>query len=454
MVEKTYRLIPFLFSLKRLMSGFLLASAFCLSASGAAALDIISDDETEIFLQKIVSPLFQAAGIRYDRNNIYIVNDPSLNAFVGDGNNLFIHTGTIINAGSADELSGVIAHETGHIQGGHIMRLKLKAQGLSEATLASTIAAGAAAILTGRADVAAAIALGSQTSALTNMTIYQTGEERSADEAAVNLLNKTGQSPSGILAFMKRISRQNTLNGIEESPYFRTHPVTRERIAFLENAVQNSPYQTNKKYDDEFIRVNAKLSAYLGTPKDTFQKYPPRDKSVPARYARAIAYFKMLQFNQALLLIDALIKEEPENPFFREVKAQIYLENGKLKAAQTEYKEALKRLPNSALLQASYAQAVLEGTPSAAEVQEVINILNKSLISKPSGFAWLLLSRAYGLKGDEAYANYAAAEHSLRIGAFDIAGQQTELALKMAGSNNQLKTKAQDLLTRLSEIKK
>ena len=159
MVEKNYRLKTFLinFNVKRLISGILLVSAFWLYAFEAFALNIISDDESEIFLQKIIQPLFKAAGVRYDSNNIYIVNDPSLNAFVGDGNNLFIHTGTIINAGSADELSGVIAHETGHIQGGHIMRMKLKAQGLSEATLASTIAAGAAALLTGRSDVAVAI---------------------------------------------------------------------------------------------------------------------------------------------------------------------------------------------------------------------------------------------------------------------------------------------------------
>lgn len=456
MVEKNYRLKTFLinFNVKRLISGILLVSAFWLYAFEAFALNIISDDESEIFLQKIIQPLFKAAGVRYDSNNIYIVNDPSLNAFVGDGNNLFIHTGTIINAGSADELSGVIAHETGHIQGGHIMRMKLKAQGLSEATLASTIAAGAAALLTGRSDVAVAIALGSQSSAITNMTIYQTGEERSADEAAVNLLNKTGQSPAGILAFMKRISRQNTLNGIEETPYFRTHPVTRERISFLENAVRNSPYQRNNKSGGEFSRVQAKLFAYLEAPKNTFRKYPLGNKSVPARYAQAIAYFKMLQFKQALQLIDGLIKEEPKNPFFREVKAQIYLETGEIKAAKAEYKEAVKLLPASALLQASYAQTILEDNPSAQEIQEAINILHKSLIRKPSGFAWLLLSRAYGLKGDDAYAAYAAAEYSIRIGAFDTAKQQANQALRKSGANKQLKIKTQDLLSRLSELEK
>ena len=453
-MEKTYRLILINSKLKRLISGILLVSAFWLFAFEACALSIISDDESEIFLQKITKPLFQAAGVRYDRNNIYIVDDASLNAFVGDGNNLFIHTGTLIKAENADELAGVIAHETGHIQGGHIMRLKLKAQGLTEATLASTIAAGAAAVLTGRADVAVAIALGTQSSALTHMTRYQTGEERSADEAAVTLLRKTGQSPQGMLDFMKRISKQNSLNGIEETPYFRTHPITNERIGFLTQAVKNSPYPRNTKLNEDFARVKAKLYAYLESPKNTLQKYPLRDTSVAGQYARAIAYFKMLQFKKALQAIDMLIQKEPQNPFFYEVKAQILLESGRVKEAKAAYKKALEFLPDSALLQTSFAQAVLEDSPSPAEVKEAINLLNKALISRPSGFGWLLLSRAYGMAGDEVYATYAAAEYSLRIGAFDIAKQQGKQVLAKAAGNRLLQNKAQDLLAKIEDLEK
>lgn len=201
--------------------------------TAAQGISLISDEETEQLLGKIARPLFTAAKVRFNRNDIYIVDDPTLNAFVADGNALFVHTGTIIAADSPNELAGVIAHETGHIEGGHILRQKLKNQELQGVTLASAILAGTAAALSGRGDAAMAVMLGTQSSALTHYSRYRTQEERSADEAAMKLLNKTGQSPAGMLTFMKRISTRNTMSGIEEIPYFRTHPITRERISFL-----------------------------------------------------------------------------------------------------------------------------------------------------------------------------------------------------------------------------
>ena len=222
---------------KRLMKGmFLSLAVLMINVPQAGALSLISDEETELFLQKVTRPLFKAAGVPFDRNKLHIVNDNTLNAFVSDGNNLFINTGTIISADGPDELRGVIAHETGHIMGGHIIRQKLKNQSLQQASLASMILAGTTAAVTGRGDVAMAIALGGQSSTLNNFLQYRTEQERSADESAVKLLKQTRQSPAGMLRFMKRINQRNELSGIEESPYFRTHPVTRERIGFLEQA--------------------------------------------------------------------------------------------------------------------------------------------------------------------------------------------------------------------------
>lgn len=186
---------------------------------------------------------------------------------------MFVHTGTIIAADSPNELAGVIAHETGHIEGGHILRQKLKKQELQGVTLASAILAGTAAALSGRGDAAMAVMLGTQSSALTHYSRYRTQEERSADEAAMKLLNKTGQSPAGMLTFMKRISTRNTMSGIEEIPYFRTHPITRERISFFEEAAKRFPLTAADPLQNEFERVKAKLYAYLNTPADTYKKY-------------------------------------------------------------------------------------------------------------------------------------------------------------------------------------
>ena len=169
-----------------------------------AQISIISDEETEQYLASVIRPLFQQAGVPFNRNKIYIVNDNSLNAFVGDGNNLFVHSGTLIKADSSDQISGVLAHETGHITGGHILRQKIKSQAMQEASLASVILAGAAAAASGRGDVAMAVMMGSQSSLLSNYMAYRVEEERSADEAAIKLLSKEQISPQGLMNFMKK----------------------------------------------------------------------------------------------------------------------------------------------------------------------------------------------------------------------------------------------------------
>ncbi len=441
-------------TLKRLMKGmFLSLAVLMINIPQAGALSLISDEETELFLQKITRPLFKAAGVPFDRNKLHIVNDNTLNAFVSDGNDLFINTGTIISADGPDELRGVIAHETGHIMGGHIIRQKLKNQSLQQASLASMILAGTTAAVTGRGDVAMAIALGGQSSTLNNFLQYRTEQERSADESAVKLLAQTRQSPAGMLRFMKRISRRNELSGIEESPYFRTHPITRERIGFLEQAVNASPYKNTQSDKEEFLRVKAKLQAFLETPEQTFRRYPSGNTSIAARYAQTIAYFKQLNIPAALKTINGLIEQEPKNPFFKELKGQIYLETGKVKQAKGEYLQALALMPSSALLQVSAAQAIIEDNPSKADLQKAVKMLNQANLKQPSLMNWMLLARAYGELGDEAYSNYAAAEYSLRMGNVKVAERQARSAQAAARSNNALKLKITDLLNRISEQK-
>ena len=437
---------------KRLIIGFLPILAFlALCPSVSAQISIITDEETEIYLSNIVRPIYQLAGIPFNRNKIYIVNDDSLNAFVGDGNNLFVHTGTLIKADNSEQIKGVLAHEVGHILGGHILRQKIKSQDLQEASIASMVLAGAAAAASGRGDVAMAVMMGSQSSLLSHYLAYRVEEERSADDAATSLLQKDKTSPQGLLDFMKKLQKQNQLNGVEENLYFRTHPLTSERVRFLEQAVKVSPYASQKKSDEEYLRIKAKLSAFLYDPKQTFLRYPITDTSVPARYARAIAYMKQLNFVQAHSTIDALIKAEPNNPYFYEVKAQIYLEQGNLNLAKKEYETILKLRPHTALFQLDWAQIVLAGQPLAQELEAVITALRQALTKRPSSNGWLLLSQAYYLNGENAYADYAAAEYSLRIGEPEVALRQIQNAQR-ENPPQQLRLKLEDLRQRIKNL--
>lgn len=453
MVEKTdKRLKSYSSLLKRLICSLTLLLAFLACYDARAAINLISDEETEQYLASVLRPIFKEAGIPFKRNNIHIVSDNSLNAFVGDGNNMFINTGTLIKAESSNEINGVLAHETGHIQGGHILRQKIKNQEMQQVSLGSLILAGAVGAATGRPDVGVAIALGSQSSALNNYLSYRIEEERSADEAAVNLLEKTQQSPQGMLTFMKRIQHQNRLSGVDETAYIRTHPITGERVAFMQQAVKKSPYPIKDKDEEQFRRVQAKLSAFLFEPAQTLQKYPASNKSVPARYARVIAYFKQLKTAQALNEINSLISEEPNNPYFRELKGQIYMETGKVKEAKAEFQKSLALKPDSALFQINLAQAVLESSPTQAELRNNVDILNKALVQSSNPFTWLLLSRTHGELNNHAASNYAAAEHSLGIGAVDIAEKQAKQA-QTSSPNEKLSLKINELLERIKEIK-
>ena len=455
-MEKTdKRLTSFRHWLKRLNSGiFLLLAFLAFECRNAQAIIIISDEETEQFLADTARPFFKSAGIPFNRNKLYIVQDNSLNAFVGDGNNLFVHTGTITAADSRNELEGVIAHEIGHIEGGHILRGKIQAQSLQKIGLASAVLAGAAAVLGGRGDVAMAMAVGSQGATLNQILNYRTSEERSADEAAVKLLKANHKSPVGMLDFMKKIEQRNIMSGREEMPYFRTHPMTKERISFLEQAVKESGISATSAKDEKFDRVKAKLIGFLEPPAQTLRRYPVSDTSTPALYARTIAYFKQMKLQQALRSADELIAREPDNPYFHELKGQIYIENGKVRQAEAEYEKALSLMPNSALFKVNWAQAALETSLDKSKLQKIVNQLNQAAVQRPGSLIYMLLSRAYEGLGQREYAEYAAAEFSLGIGEFKAARRQAENALRQAAGNKKLRLKLNDLLARIDDYEK
>lgn len=425
------------------------AGLFCKPVN-AASMTLISDAETQNFLAEIIRPLYRAAGVNFDARKIYIVNDNSLNAFVSDGNYMFVHTGTLIEAQNTNELSGILAHETGHIMGGHIVRQKLKLQKMQYVMLGSMIAAGAAAISTGRGDAAMAVMLGSQSSAINSILHYQTQEERSADESAVKLLTQTKQSTQGLQNFMNKIRKRNALSGVAESPYFRTHPMTAERISHFAEAGKNNHFPTQHKLDAEFLMIKAKLAAFLLDKQKVARMYPASDNSPAAQYAQSILSFRQNDIASALRLIDGLIAKQPNNPYFHELKGQFLFESGKVKESVAEYETALKLLPNNYLLQLSLAQSMLENNPSNTEVKRIINLLQKSLITEQTPAAWQLLSRAYDINNQRAASLYAAAEFSYGMDNLEIAQKQLDNARK-AGADKSLTLKISDLEQRIKE---
>ena len=417
-------------------------------------MSIITDEEIETWLADVLKPIFTSANLPFNKDNIHIIKDDSLNAFVGDANHMFIHTGTILNASNTNEIEGVLAHETGHILGGHILRLKIKIDSIQKASLASLIAAAGAAAISGRGDAAIAVVLGTQSSAINALTSYQVTEERAADETAVNLLTTQKHSIKGLKNFMNKIKSENRLNGIEETPYFRTHPITNERITFFNeklNKETNISHSTD--LDFRLKRIQAKLFAYLSPLNKVLKKYPLTDKSIEASIAHAIYYMRQKNLNTSSKYIDYLITQEPDNPYFWELKAQSLFENYKLKEAVISYKKALNLLPSSDYFKLSYAEAKLETEPSRKDLYELIPLLEHANRNKTHIDAYRLLGKLYANLGQFAISDYFAAEYSYATGNKATAQKQLSKALKGA-LRSDIKLRAEDLKAKLNNENK
>lgn len=436
---------------QKLLLGIILAAVFIFPCAANDRPSFISDDETEIFLHHIIRPIFNAANITYDPNKIFIMNDNSLNAFVSDGNYMVIHTGTLLNAENVNELNGIIAHESGHIAGGHIVRQKLKINQMQSLTVASLIAASAAAAASGRGDAALAVVLGSQSSMFANLTSYQMQEERSADESAVKYLATIGQSPAGLKSFMKKIQKNNRLSGQEEFPYFRTHPMNAERQAFFDKALQMSHGTTHIPYDTDFQTIKAKLAAFLLSPAQTRRLYPEKDKSIAARYARSITAYRENDLPQALKLLNDLLDEQPQNPFFHELKGQFLFESGQINEACRAYDKALSLKPDLPGLMFGWAQCALEMPHNKKLLKKIINILNRLQNKRPNLIAWNLLARAYYETEQPAEALFAAAQYSYGLNNFETARRQIQQAEKLKPSPS-LQIKLNDLKNKLAAV--
>ena len=398
----------------------LVIACFCVafSAVQANAQSLLRDTEIEETLREFTDPILRAGGLTPSSVDIFIVNDPSLNAFVTRGQNIFLHSGLILAAKNPNELKGVIAHEAGHITGGHIVRSD---QGNRSAYGAILIAAGIglAAILAGEGEAGALILGGSQQFGALEALSYSRVNEAAADQYAFDYMDKTGQSGAGLIAFFEKFRAQEVLSQARRFPYFRGHPLSSDRIDKLRERVRDSEFpEPNDSPEDihKHKMMQAKLRGFLNGPAEVYSRFPLEDTSKPARYARSVANFKQADLRNAIKEVNSLIEDEPENPYFHELKAQILYESGKGIEAIEPSKRALELRPNSPLLKIALAQATLE-TRDTADYDNAVDLLKSALQNEPSNsYAWYLLADVYQRKGETSLAKYATAERYYAVG--------------------------------------
>ena len=305
--------------------------ALTLSMQPAMAQSILRDAETEAFFEEISAPLIKAAGLDPAHVDIVLINDRSINAFVAGGQIVYIHSGLIEAAKTANEVQGVIAHELGHIEGGHVIRYSDGASAAGGISIATLILA-AAAIAAGAGEAGMGIMAAGQQAALGKFLAFSRAQEGTADASGARYLSASGISGKGSINFFKTLQNYEFRLGIpQEDSYGRTHPLSGERISVLEDtysadAAWNTPL--NQKWEDDFKRIKAKLTGFLADPKATMRDYPESDKSVPARYARAYAWHKGAYPQKALEESSSLVAGAPNDPYFLELHGQILLESG------------------------------------------------------------------------------------------------------------------------------
>lgn len=408
------------------LTALVTAAALTLTPIAASAqqgdIRLLRDAEIEQLLRDYTRPILRAAGMEKQNIQIVIINNASFNAFVADGRRIFVNHGALMQSQTPNQLIGVLAHETGHLAGGHLSKLR---QRLAEAQTSMIIAMllGVGAMAAGArggstnnsmGNIGAAAVAAPQAMMMNTMLAYQRQHEENADRAGVNFLNKTGQSSKGMYETFQRFSSDSLFAARGSDPYMMSHPMPRERVAALEGIAKSSPYWDKK--DDPALQLRhdlmrAKTSGFMEQRDTVIRRYPPSDTSLPAQYARAISTYRHGDLSVAIGLIDQLIKAQPNNPYFYELRGQALLEGGKPNEAIAPLRRAVQLANNNApLIEMMLGQALI-ASGNNATTDEAIRILKGAIAREgeaPAGYQQLAM--AYGRKGELAEADLASAQ--------------------------------------------
>ncbi|WP_137680539.1 M48 family metalloprotease [Aurantiacibacter suaedae] len=456
--------------LTRLIAHSLAAfAALALAAQPAAAQSVLRDAETEELLQDMLDPLLEAAGMNAGQVDVVILNDSSINAFVAGGQRIYVHSGLINAADNANEVQGVLAHELGHITGGHINRFSEGASKATSITLLSAVLAAAAAAAGGGEAAMGVLAAGQQ-AAMGSFLAFSRVQEASADAAMVSYLKCSGISGEGAVAFFRKLQNLEYRHNVRQSDdaeFSRSHPLTGNRIQRLEESLASDtpadsppadlvtvvtegvdadpqseiiprgpatcrtapPLQAETAaLETRFAKAKAKLFGYLAEPERTLNFYPVADTSEPAHYARAYAYHKEALVDQALAETDSLVTAEPDNPYFLELRGQILLESGRVADSLPPLREATRLTGAHPLIAAMLGHALI-ATENPGNLDEAEQVLRAAVgRDRENPFAWYQLGVVYGKRGDIPRARLASAEQQIMSGQPQLALSSAEAA--------------------------
>ena len=413
-----------------------------------AAQSILRDAETEALFADMVAPLVAVSELDADEVEVVLINDNQINAFVAGGQRIYFYSGLIETADSANEVQGVMAHELGHITGGHIIRFDEGVKTATGITILSLIL-GAAAIAAGAGDAGMGILAAGQQAAMGKFLAFSRVQERSADSAGARYLSEAGISGRGSIDFFKKLQNYEFRLGIpQEDSYGRTHPLSGERVSLLRDVYQKDPAwdkPSDPAIEARFQRVKAKLLGFTADPMVTLREYPESDQSVPGRYARAYAWHKSAYPDRALYEVNNLLKSAPDDPYFLELQGQILLESGRPDDALKSLRKAVQLTNNEPLIASLFGHALI-ATEDAQYFDEATQVL-KAAVNKDNRnpFAWYQLGVVYSQQGDMPRAQLATAESSLLQRNYASAIRSSQIAMAGITENTPDWIRAQDI---------
>ncbi|MEE8294542.1 MAG: M48 family metalloprotease [Sphingomonadales bacterium] len=430
-----------------------LMMALPMVSNPAFAQVILRDAEAEWFIRKVSTPIFEAAGLTPSAVEIYLIYDNSINAFAFY-QNMALHSGLIQKADNLNQVIGVIAHETGHIAGGHSARIQEGAKRSLGIMLVSVLL-GIAAAAAGSGDAAAGLILGGQTMAQRAFLTYSRVQEATADQAAVTYLEATGTSGRGLMEFFDKLRDQELLAHIRQDPYVRTHPVSGDRLLRLATRVTNSRYYNTPTSPEDvywFNRVKAKLDGYVNEPYVTFRDYPVYDTSEFALYARVYAYQKDLQFDKALEEAHTLLDQRPNDPFYNEITGQILFERGKIDESIPYFEKAFNALPRQPLIMTALGHALVALDTEESNLRARKILEQAVFYDRYNDFAWRQLAVIYARLGMEDRANLATAEMWLLERRYQGAIRRGQIAMQAFPEGSREWVQAQDVVLTASQF--
>ncbi len=417
----------------------------------AMAQSILRDAETEALFQDMMDPLLVAAGLQPGQVRVHLLGDRSINAFVAGSQDVYVFAGLIEAADTAEEVQGVLAHELGHVIGGHAIRVNEGAKAATGISLLSLLL-GAAAIAAGAGEAGMGVMMAGQQAALGKFLAFSRVQESTADAAGAQYLSKAGISGRGSLAFFKKLQNLEFRYAVkqdDDQAYGRTHPMSGDRIQTLREVYVIDPAwakPADPVIEKRFQRIKAKLSGYMTDPDRTLRKFPETNTTIPARYARAYAWHRSAYPQKALSEVDALLKTDPNDPYFLELEGQVLLESGRPKEAIPALRKAVTLSRSQPLISATLGHALI-ATEDPANFAEAEQVLKTAVaLDNQNPFAWYQLGIVYANKGDQARAALASAErYTLQGGQASLALRNAEMAMQGLAQNTPDWIRAQDI---------